>query len=385
MDPNVSRPVVALVAQEVHDEGGAERAVAEIVRRLGHRFRFVVVASDVQPDVRELVTWRRVRAPRRPVALARVVFAVGAALRLRRVKADIRHVVDASTPVRADIVTLHFSHTQFVATMRRPAPPGLSPLRTVTRSLTRMVGLAAERVALRPGRTGAIAAVSRRQGDDLRRLFPSVAVELTPNGCDFPAAPPPGTREALRREAGAGEDDVVALFVGSDFERKGLDIALEAIALARRRSPRRIRLWVVGGGDVHRYQGKARRLGLEHDVTFFGPRSDPPRFYAAADVFVLPTRYETFCLAAYEAAASRLPIVATPVNGVDELVADGGAGIAVEVDAESVASALAELAADGERRARMGEEGRARSAAYTWERSTDAVAALYDEVLARSA
>ena len=117
-------------------------------------------------------------------------------------------------------------------------------------------------------------------------------------------------------------------------------------------------------------------------MTFVGQRADTERYYAASDVFLLPSWYETFSLAAFEAAASGLPIVAAPVNGVDELVGDGEAGLIVDRDADELAAALAALAGSPDTRERLGAAARERSAEYTWERSTDAVLAVYRSLLA---
>ena len=96
----------------------------------------------------------------------------------------------------------------------------------------------------------------------------------------------------------------MCLFVGGDWDRKGLGVAIEAVSLVRQRTP--IRLWVVGRGESGRFEQLAERLGVGDHVRFFGPRADTERFYQAADIFVLPTEYETFSLVAYEAAASSL-------------------------------------------------------------------------------
>jgi UDP-glucose:(heptosyl)LPS alpha-1,3-glucosyltransferase len=183
----------------------------------------------------------------------------------------------------------------------------------------------------------------------------------------------------VRGELGIADGDVVALFVGGDWHGKGLALAIAAVAEASRRSQSPIRLLVVGAGDESRFRTLAARLGAR--VTFAGRRTDVERYYAASDVFVLPSWYETFSLAAFEAAASGLPVVAARVSGVDELVGDGEAGLIVERDAGELGTALADLAASPETRERLGTAARERSAEYTWERSTDAVLAAYRSLL----
>jgi hypothetical protein len=107
----------------------------------------------------------------------------------------------------------------------------------------------------------------------------------------------------------------------------------------------------------------AEGLGVRERVHFLGYRSDPERFYQAADIFVLPTAYETFCRSAHEAAACGLPVVAPPVNGVRELVGANEAGIIAGRNPEEVARALVKLATDPELRLKMGRIGARRAAA----------------------
>jgi glycosyltransferase involved in cell wall biosynthesis len=92
---------------------------------------------------------------------------------------------------------------------------------------------------------------------------------------------------------------------------------------------------------------------------------------------VLPSWYETFSLAAFEAAASGLPIVAACVHGVSELVGDDVAGFSVARDANEIAAALLRLAASPDLRQRLGCAARERSSAFTWERSAAAMESVY--------
>ncbi len=83
---------------------------------------------------------------------------------------------------------------------------------------------------------------------------------------------------------------------------------------------------MIGAGDEDRFRAIARRSGLAGRVEFIGAQLDPAPYYAAADAFVLPTAYETFSLASYEAAAAGLPLLVTRVNGVEDLLVDGETG-----------------------------------------------------------
>jgi len=171
-------------------------------------------------------------------------------------------------------------------------------------------------------------------------------------------------------------DRVVALFVGGDWDRKGLAIAIEGLALAVDRGAD-LELWVVGAGDERRFSRIAEGAGVAPRVRFFGFRASADPYYAAADLFVLPTAYEAHPLVPHEAAAAGLPVVVTRVNGVDELIGRNEAGLLVERDRHAVGAALAQLALDPELRERLGRAARVRTRDLTWERSSERMVLLY--------
>jgi glycosyltransferase involved in cell wall biosynthesis len=370
---------VALVAHGIHDRGGMERAFAELVRRASGDVDLLVVAAELDEELRALVEWERVRVPMRPASLRFTVFAVRAGLRLRRLEADLVHTLGAIVPNRADLAAVHFCHAGFRAATGRARSESASPLRRLNIALARRLALGAERWCYRPPRLRLFGAVSPGLVRELGRHYPGIPAVLTPNGVDAERfAPSAAARSELREQEGVSADEVVVLFVGGDWARKGLAVAIEAVAAARSEVP--LRLWIVGRGDETRLGALAKRVGVADRVRFFGARADTERFFQAADVFVLPTLYETFSLVAHEAAAAGLPIVATRVSGVDELVGDE-AGLLVERTPESVGEALARLAADPELRSRLGAEGRRRALRFGWEQAAASILAAYERLL----
>ena len=131
-------------------------------------------------------------------------------------------------------------------------------------------------------------------------------------------------------------------------------------------------LWVLGRGDIPRFKEVASALGVGDSVKFFGARSDTERFYQAADVFVLPSAYETFSLVCFEAAACGLPLVIPRISGASELVGDDEAGFIVERDSRLIGEALVKLASDDSLRRRLGATARERAGQFTWERTAEA-------------
>jgi UDP-glucose:(heptosyl)LPS alpha-1,3-glucosyltransferase len=176
-----------------------------------------------------------------------------------------------------------------------------------------------------------------------------------------------GSREPLRESLGLSGPTV--LFVGSDWERRGLDRAIEALA----HGPPEAELLVAGSGDDRPYRARAEQLGVGGRIRFLGWRDDVAELYSAADLFVLPTRYDSFSNSCLEAMASGLPLVTSGANGAAELIRQGENGLVFD---ESFQTAF-HLLEEPHRLARMGAAARATAEEYSWARYADEVMALY--------
>jgi UDP-glucose:(heptosyl)LPS alpha-1,3-glucosyltransferase len=166
----------------------------------------------------------------------------------------------------------------------------------------------------------------------------------------------------------------VLLFAGSGFERKGLATAIEALPALPD-----ARLLVIGRGDETRYRRLAVRLGVGDRVRWLGLRGDLERWYVAAEVLVLPTRYEPFGNVHLEALASGLPVVTTTAAGGAELIEEGKNGaVVVPGDPAALAGAVERLR--GESRGALGEAARRSAEPFTWGRQAAEFERLYREI-----
>jgi UDP-glucose:(heptosyl)LPS alpha-1,3-glucosyltransferase len=248
----------------------------------------------------------------------------------------------------------------------------------------RFLALTAERWCYRPTRLRKFHAVSNGVADELRRHYPGISITVIPNAVDTDRYQPDSTvRARIRREQGIPDSTVVALFVGADWDRKGLDIAIDGVALASKECDD-LELWVVGSGDQSRFTDRAAMAGIPTRVKFFGWHADPSTFYKASDIFVLPSQYEAYPLVALEAAACSLPVVATAVNGVVELLGDGQAGLIVERDRGDLARALAALAVSADLRRSLGAEARKRVQSRGWDQVADRLGQQLEALAAAS-
>ncbi|MFN8024889.1 MAG: glycosyltransferase family 4 protein [Acidimicrobiia bacterium] len=360
-----------------------ETATAHVARRAAEEFDVTVVAATIDPGLRALVHWSRVPVPARPFALKFGMFWAVAGARLRMHRGDLVHTVGAIVPNHVDLASVHYLHA-VVDDDTRGSAAETGRLRGFHHALVHRLALAAERWSYRPSRLRRFAAVSAGVGDDLAAAYPGIEVTITPNGVDTARySPDPVDRARVRAEQAVADDELVAVFVGGDWVRKGLAAVIAALALAVRGGAR-VRLWVIGSGDADRYRALAADDDVADLVTFFGFRPDAEHLLRGADVFVLPSRYETFCLAAFEAAAVGLPLVVTPVPDVRALVRDGSGGVLVDPTgstAAAIAEALRTYADDPARRAADGAAARARASAFTWDAATASVTDVYRELL----
>jgi glycosyltransferase involved in cell wall biosynthesis len=189
-----------------------------------------------------------------------------------------------------------------------------------------------------------------------------------------------GASAAIRDAFGIRPDDVLCVMVGSLEARKGHAVALDALAAL----PGLVKMAVVGEGEEGpALRAKAAALGLEGRVHFLGHRADVAAILPECDALVLTSTLEATPYVLVEAMAAGIPVVASGVFGIPEIVRDGETGILIDPrSSESVARAIALLAADRDRRARMGEAGRARyERMFRIERCVEETQAVYRELL----
>jgi glycosyltransferase involved in cell wall biosynthesis len=196
------------------------------------------------------------------------------------------------------------------------------------------------------------------------------ALPVTVVHCPLRIPPAPGAADRLktRAEHGVGDEDVVIVQASRLEAWKGHSVHLRALARLRDRPG--WMLWVLGGaqsGDgnyARELMALSAQLGIADRVRFVGERPDVARYLAAADIYCQPNiEPEPFGLAYVEALAAGLPVVASDLGGVREIV-DAATGVLVPAgDDGALAVVLGELIADSARRVRLGAAGASRAAA----------------------
>ena len=186
-------------------------------------------------------------------------------------------------------------------------------------------------------------------------------------------------RQKQRAAWGVSAADLVLLFAGSGFHRKGLACVVEAMGELRRRGVTNVRLVVIGKGRLAPYQRLTYKVAVSDAVHFEGLRADVEHCYAGADLFVLPTLYDPFANTCLEAMACGLPVLTTAVNGATELMRDGVHGCVLEdaPSAADVAEAVQRLLSS-ERRRMMGEAAQQLASDYPLSRALRQTLQVYE-------
>ena len=225
-----------------------------------------------------------------------------------------------------------------------------------------------------------------------RRLYgdPNGVIEIVPPAVEH-AFFAPGDRAGARRAIGLPVDRPVVLFVGRIQPLKGPDVAIRALAAMARRDAM---LVIVGGasgldGDREMQQATAlvHELGLADRVRFVDPKPHHilSSYYRAADVVVVPSRSESFGLVALEAAACGIPVVATAVGGLLNIVHDGVTGHLIEGrDPARFARALTQVIEDPAGAAAMGAAAAVRARHFTWSFTAARLRRLYADLVTHS-
>ena len=211
-------------------------------------------------------------------------------------------------------------------------------------------------------RADAVLAVSREAAEGLSAEYPPCRdlLRVIHNAVDTQLYRPDRQRgSALRTQLRAAGDEPLLVCVANLAPIKGHEVLLRAWAKLSQAGTRG-RLLLVGEGPR---EGELRRLAVELGCSgatwWLGPRSDVPDLLNAADLFVLPSRYEACSNALLEAFGCGLAVVATRVGGNPELVSDGEDGLLVAPDdPEALAVAMSRLLADAGLRRRLGEQAR---------------------------
>jgi UDP-glucose:(heptosyl)LPS alpha-1,3-glucosyltransferase len=376
---------VAIVGLDLHRAGGSEGRTGHLVDALlaaGHDVHLVGARISGSWDAR--VVRHRIHVAAHPKWVETLSFIEGAKLLIAREQFNIVH--NQVRPYLPGVVTVGGGCHRFYLDQILPRERGALAAWAKRYSPLHQVFLALERRRYRTDGNTWVIANSRLGRDGILAYYslPESRIHIAYNGVDAQRFAPGNAvlfRAGIRQALGVAEGDLGLIFVGSNFIRKGLDLVLEALASAAE-TGRRMHLVVLGGRASPRWRRRVAALGLAGRVSFVGPVPDPERYYAAADLFVLPTRFDPFANATLEAMATGLPVVTTRMNGAAEILTPGIDGYVLDdpPSAPALAKLLVELT-DADLRRAMGGAARETALRFTWRATAEATQETYLTVL----
>ncbi len=215
-------------------------------------------------------------------------------------------------------------------------------------------------------------------------------VVVIPNGINLENFEIKESKEEARKRLNLPLDRRLLLFINALLPQKGPDILVKSMRKVIKRVPKAY-LILVGKGEMRKeLEDMAIREGIRGHVKFTGfiEEKEKPFYYKASDIFVLPStrRHESFGIVNLEAMASGVPIVASRIGGVPDVVKHRENGLLVPPkDPDALAETLIYLLENEDLRKRMGEKGKAIVKSYTWEKVAERTEKVYKQLLGENA
>jgi glycosyltransferase involved in cell wall biosynthesis len=347
---------IAFAVHDYHRSGGHSRYVAELAKRYAAAHEVHVFANTFRGEIDPRVQVHRVPAWRANALTLIFTFRWSASRMLRRGRYDIVHDQGLCC-TRPNVITAHICNAAWAAARCNPATG------------ERVFGAIASRMEKwqywRAGQARAIA-VSGRVRQDLARWYGFRDAAVVHHGVDAATFSPANRvlwRDVVRAEIGVPAGERLFLFVGD--LRKGAEAAIRALG----------RGWLlcVGGTPPEPYRALAVSMGCGGRVVFRGTTDRVERYYAAADVFLLPTPYDAFGMVVLEAMAAGLPVIVSCEAGAAEVIRHGENGLVLRDEAEL--GALMEMAAE---RPEMGSAARETALEHGWDRVARETMEVYE-------
>lgn len=372
---------IAVVVPKYGLVGGGERFASEITERLARDEQLEIhVFANRWVAGSDRITFHKVPKIRFPRFLGPLAFAWYVKWKIGHMNFDLVH--SHHWILHADIFSAHgVPHAGWVREVRKRIP---SLYDRAVIFIERQIMKGCDSTSFLPVSTLAMAAFKQEYKDlpgDWQVMHPGVEVSR------FSQPDRMACRNDIRKRYAIGDGDILLLFVGMNFEVKGLDTIIAALAKARNSQPGvNIRLLVVGRGDEGKYRKLAQSFGIEEAVSFAGTQTAGlERYYRAADAFIMLSRFDTFGMVVLEAMAAGLPVIVSPNVGAKDLVQEGSNGFVLPSpdDVDTAANCIVRLTDENSRNV-MGMAAAQTAALHDWERLAEKMENLYQAVLSKN-
>ena len=368
-----------MITRGFNKQGGISRYVVELSERFVKENEIYLLTINYNYVISDLIVHKKlaIKKPYLLHILFDIYYNAKYSERMKKEGIDIIHS-QGTYSKKCDIVTMHSCHKAWINYYKSWS--FTRKLRGVADPVT-FVALSVERKVLEKASKKIIAVSEGVKREILENYnVPAEKIDVIPNGVDLEEFKPDvEKRKRIRMKYRIDGNEIVLMFSGYEFKRKGLRYIIEALPKVKEN----VKLLVVGRDNLRGYQELASKLGVLDKIIFAGFVPEIADYYAASDIFVFPTAYEAFSLATLEAAASSLPILATKVNGTEELIDEGYNGFFIKREPEDIAEKINILIEDDELRRRMSKNVRKTAEKYPWDEVAKRTLKVYEEVVKR--
>ncbi len=367
---------IAVVVPKYGLVGGGERFVFELTERLANIPGYEIhVFSNKWRSASDHITFHKIPIITFPKWLTSISFAYLANRKIAKMDFDLIHSHDRI--FKANVVTLHsIPHRTWVRDIRKKKRSSLFDHGTFWTE-KKMYTCSGCQIFLPVSNLVKIKVLEAFQIDErkIRVIHPGVDMER------FQSVNP-NDRKEIRQAFGISESDFLILFVGMNFEVKGLDSLLSGIALLKSAyDNNQVKVLVVGKGNTKKYKALAQKLGIGEQLIFSGVRNDIEKIYPAGDILVMLSKFDTFGMVVTEAMAASLPVIISDNVGAKDLVIQGENGFVVDREDIEMISSKINFMLNKEKRLEMGKKAHHTALNNTWEKMTLKVLNVYEALL----
>ena len=384
---------IAVVTPFLDKRHGTERRVAEWVSRLADDYDIHIYSIRVEDIDLCQVTWHRIPAVPGPHLVQYLWwFTANHLCRwwdgcFRKLRYDVIYSPGINC-MDAQLITVHILFTEFRRQMREELSLCHNPVHFWPRLLHRrlyyrLIAMLERRIYSKPSLV--VEAVSAKLANELSRHFHRKdKTSVVYHGIDstvFNADARLRRRGETRELLGLADKDFVLLLIGNGWNNKGLPCLLEAISHL---ADLPVQLLVIGNDDRDRFRTTVDRLGLAGRIRFLKPSPDVMQFYAAADVYVGPSLYDSFAFPPAEAMACGLPVITSTANGGSEIITHQMDGLILQDprDAKTLAELIRRLYEDSDLQCELVKNALRTIQNYTGERNIKQIRQLFQDTMA---
>ncbi len=329
--------------------------ILQEIKGLSTTYQLTVLSSYLELADKSHLAFHKVRMPSQPNFLRYLMFYYLVRAKMFFLLRGMGRTDSGRTVIQAsggqytkcDICYTQFCHVAYLE--RHWHKVGVKGIRKLLRKMNHRFNSWKEKKAYQNAKL--IVVPSQGLKKEIEEYYPSTTKKLNviPNPVDIHKfSKDAKIGYSKRKTLGFGKEDIVISFAAlGDFERKGLGLLLEALAMLKENQPT-YKILVIGGRppEISLFKKKAASLGVGDRAVFAGFQTDIRPYLWASDLFSLPSIYETFSLVCIQAAAAGLPLLVASFSGADEYVADNENGWFIERSATAISAKLSEIGAD---------------------------------------